>query len=29
MKTELSKNQGLTLNVLAGETVDIQLFIRG
>jgi hypothetical protein len=29
LKTELSKNQGLTLNVLAGETVDIQLFIRG
>jgi hypothetical protein len=29
LKTELSKNQGLTLNVLAGENVDIQLFIRG
>jgi hypothetical protein len=29
LRTELSKNQGLTLNVLAGETVDIQLFIRG
>lgn len=28
LRTELSKNQGLTLNVLTGETVDIQLFLR-